>query len=127
MADIPENFMEYVQHHERVWGHDAYPNRPKLQQILDAPVVVFWQDIGPENIQNRRFHVTLHDKLDEIEDFISKALQRTHSELLDERIHHIFKRGKRREQLEVLKDKPHMLISYTGPLVFIQLFELYIV
>src|SRR5215510_5746872 len=93
MTDIPENFMEYVEHHERVWGHEAYPNRPKLQQILDAPVVVFWQDIGPENLQNRRFHVTLHDKLDEIEDFISKALQRTHSEVLEERIHRIFKQG----------------------------------
>jgi hypothetical protein len=95
MVDIPETFMDYVQHHERVWGHDAYPNRPKLQQMLDAPIVVFWQDIGPENMQNRRFRVTLHDKLDEIEDFISKALQRTHTELLNERIHRIFKRGVR--------------------------------
>lgn len=95
MAEIPETFMDYVQHHERVWGHEDYPNRPKLQQILDAPIVVFWQDIGPENLQNRRFHVTLHDKLDEIEDFISKALQRTHSEMLEERIHRIFKNGVR--------------------------------
>ena len=95
MADIPETFMDYVQHHERVWGHDDYPNRPKLQQILDAPIVVFWQDIGPENLQNRRFQVTLHDKLDEIENFISKALQRTHSEMLEERIHRIFKNGVR--------------------------------
>ena len=95
MSDIPETFMDYVQHHERVWGNESYPNRPKLQQILDAPIVVFWQDIGPENLQNRRFHVTLHDKLDEIEEFISKALQRTHTELLEERIHRIFKKGVR--------------------------------
>jgi hypothetical protein len=93
MSEIPETFMDYVEHHERVWGHDAYTNRPKLQQILDAPIVVFWQDIGPENLQNRRFHVTLHNLLDEVEDFISKALQRTHTEMLEERIHRIFKNG----------------------------------
>lgn len=95
MLDIPENFMDYVQYHERVWGNEQYPNRPKLQEILDASVVVFWQDIGMENLQNRRFEVTLHDKLDEIEESISKALQRTHNDYLEKRIHRIFKNGVR--------------------------------
>ena len=96
MSNLPLSFMDYVQFHERIWGDETYTNRPELQQILDADVVVFWQEIGPENMQNRRFHVTLHDKLDEVERHIAKAIQRTHNnEFPDERIHRIFKNGVR--------------------------------
>ena len=95
MSEIPLTFMEYVQFHERIWGDETYANRPTLQQILDAPIVVFWQEIGPENVQNRRFHITLHEQLSELEENISKVLQRTHNAYLDERIHRIFKKGVR--------------------------------
>jgi len=40
MAD----FFDTVQNHERTWGTQSYPERPKLQEMLEAPVVVFWQD-----------------------------------------------------------------------------------
>ncbi|MDQ7027740.1 MAG: hypothetical protein Q9P44_19535 [Anaerolineae bacterium] len=95
MLDVPKTFMDYVQFHERVWGNEQYPNRPQLQEILDASVVVFWQDIGMENLQNRRFQVTLHDQLDEVEVFISKALQRSHNDYLEKRIHRVYKNSVR--------------------------------
>lgn len=37
-------FLELVQLHERIWGTEAYPGRPTLAQVLDAPIVVLWVD-----------------------------------------------------------------------------------
>jgi len=90
MSDLPENFIEYVQHHERVWGTEHYPDRPTLAQILDAEIVVFWQLLGPENIQNRRFRVTLHETLDEIEQYYTKMVFRSQIEPPKDRIHRIW-------------------------------------
>lgn len=95
MADLPISFMDYVQHHERVWGVEQYPNRPTLAQILAAPVVVFWQKIGPENLQNRRFKVRLHDNLDEIEAFYTSMIFNKFVNAPTEQIHRIFQNGKR--------------------------------
>jgi hypothetical protein len=95
MADIPVSFMDYVQHHERVWGIEQYPNRPTLSQILEAPVVVFWQKIGPENLQNRRFTVRLHDNLDEIEAHYTSMIFAKTVLAPTEQIHRIFQKGKR--------------------------------
>ena len=95
MADIPVSFMDYVQHHERVWGIEQYPNRPTLSQILEAPVVVFWQKIGPENLQNRRFTVRLHDNLDAIEAHYTSIIFAKTVLAPTEQIHRIFQKGKR--------------------------------
>lgn len=95
MAEIPVSFMDYVQHHERVWGVEQYPHRPTLVQILEAPVVVFWQKIGPENLQNRRFTVRLHDNLEEIEAFYTAMIFNKTVNAPTEQIHRIFQKGKR--------------------------------
>lgn len=95
MGKIPETFMEYVQSHERVWGVENYLNRPDLVDILDAPVVVFWQKFGPDNAQNQKFKITLHDNLDAIKDHYTKMLFRANIDPPTERIHRIFHQKKR--------------------------------
>lgn len=40
-------FMELVQLHERMWGTEAYPNRPTLAALLKGPIVVMWVDTHP--------------------------------------------------------------------------------
>jgi hypothetical protein len=42
-------FMELVQLHERMWGTEAYPNRPSLADLLNGPIVVMWVDTHPAN------------------------------------------------------------------------------
>lgn len=95
MSKIPETFMEYVQSHERVWGIENYLNRPDLVDILEASVIVFWQKLGPENVQNQRFKITLHEDLDAIKDHYTKMLFRASIEPPKERIHRIFHDKKR--------------------------------
>lgn len=95
MDELPENFIEYVQHHERAWGQENYHERPSLSDILNAEVVVFWQLLGPENIQNRRYRVTLHETLESIEDYYTKLVFRSQIEPPKERIHRIWRNQKR--------------------------------
>lgn len=95
MDDIPENFIDYVQHHERVWGTESYKERPSLAEILNADIVVFWQKLNPENMQNRRYRLTLHDSLEDIENFYTKILFRSQIEPPKERIHRIWRNQKR--------------------------------
>ena len=56
-------FLERVQAHERNWGNKTYKNRPSLATVLDASIVVFWENKDkaiPETM-------TIHNSLDEIE------------------------------------------------------------
>ena len=87
--------MEYVQDHERVWGTEHYPERPSLADILEAPVVVFWQVLSPENMQNRRMRVTLHDTLDDIEAYYTQLVFPDNFQPPEERIHRIWRNQKR--------------------------------
>lgn len=59
-------FMELVELHERVWGTERYPLRPKLTDILESPVVVFWK--STESNDNR-YTITLHKDMSEVEKY----------------------------------------------------------
>lgn len=63
-------FIDLVQEHEREWGKKSYPGKPKLADILAAPVVAFWQVEGEEH----RLSITLHDDLSDIEKFLTRQL-----------------------------------------------------
>lgn len=65
-------FMEYVQLHERSWGNATYPGRPNLTDILNTPVVVFWA----VESKDERYQVTLHLDLREIEKHFYQMLFR---------------------------------------------------
>lgn len=74
------SFLDYVQQHERAWGKDSYPGRPKLEQFLASPVVAFWEPMdAKKNIKETpRRTATLHKSLDEIQDHFTKLLFRAH-------------------------------------------------
>jgi hypothetical protein len=83
------SFMDWIQEHERTWGNETYPARPNLEELLEAPVVVFWQPNNPKD-QKTRSTVTLHENLDVVEQHLSKLLFRVQVELPDRRIVQIF-------------------------------------
>lgn len=65
-----KNFMAAVEEHERSWGNESYPKRPSLFDILNAPVVVFWE----EGEEESRYTISLHKTLEEIEKFFIRLL-----------------------------------------------------
>ncbi len=81
--------MDWVQEHERSWGTETYPGRPNLGELLEAPVVIFWQPKDAKD-QKTRHTVTLHESLDAVEQHLSKLLFRAQIEVPDQRISKIF-------------------------------------
>lgn len=67
-----DEFMDYVQMHERLWGTKTYAGRPTLGDILDASIIIFWKE------ENRKppYTITLHEELRDIEILLFKMLFR---------------------------------------------------
>lgn len=85
-----KTLLDYVQEHERSWGTESYLKRPSLQEILEAPVVAFW------NVpKHGRLIVTLHDDVHEIENYLTKQLFRSEAPESKQRLSRIFRGGKR--------------------------------
>lgn len=42
MDPLNAGFLEIVELHERMWGTEQYPQRPKLSDLLSSPIVVLW-------------------------------------------------------------------------------------
>ena len=73
---VPPNsssFLVWVQEHERAWSNLVYSGRPSLEEILNAPVVVFWQRAGVEK-PDRYFVITLHPDLTQLEKHFARML-----------------------------------------------------
>lgn len=68
-----DNFLTWVQAHERAWGNQSYTGRPTLEQMLASPVVVFWQRAGMEKT-DKHYIVTLHDDLTKLEKHFARML-----------------------------------------------------
>lgn len=69
-----KNFVDYVQAHERMWGQDSYPDKPALNDILNARVVAFWIDANRAN--GKKHIITLHDNLEPIQDYLQTMVRR---------------------------------------------------
>lgn len=87
----PDQFMEYVQIHERAWGSKMYPGRPKLAEILNSPVVVFWRSNKKQDL----WTITLHAELKQIETYFLKLLFRSSIQPINKSVLRIFKDQKR--------------------------------
>lgn len=70
----PKVFLDYVQAHEREWGGQTYPQRPRMEQVLRAAVVAFWIDSTVAN--GSRHIITLHDDLSVIEEYFTRLIRR---------------------------------------------------
>lgn len=82
MADTSE-FMQRVQLHERTWGHETYPGRPQLDQILRAKVVAIWR--VPHKKDGDRWVVSTHPDLSYLEKFFLSQIFRFKAGLGDDR------------------------------------------
>lgn len=84
----PQNeFMEYVQLHERSWGDKTYPGRPNLTEIMQSRVVVFWQIEGKAD----RYVISLYKNIPELEKFLTRVLLLGNVNLSRRRLAKIFK------------------------------------
>jgi hypothetical protein len=96
MPTHDKSFMDYVQDHERSWGNETYQGRPNLAELIQSPVVVFWEVLKSEkNIKEvPPYTVSLHKSLSEVEHYFAKILVRAQVEAPKQRIYRIFANGK---------------------------------
>jgi hypothetical protein len=96
MAASKNSFLDFVQQHERSWGTDTYLNRPTLEQFLSSPVVVFWEatDAKKDIKTSPRYTASLHNSLNEVEEYFIKLLFRSQIELPKNRVIKIFSHQK---------------------------------
>lgn len=66
-----QDFMSLVQLHERAWGLDSYPGRPKLDDILKAWIVVFWH---PTLRRDHAYRISIHENMQDVEQFVTDLL-----------------------------------------------------
>lgn len=86
-----DNLNAYIELHERSWGMRQYAGRPKLDDILKAPVVAFWR---PSDDKDDRCTITLHDNLFDLEKYFTRLLFRSNVEPPKRRVAKIFRDGK---------------------------------
>lgn len=96
MSANSKSFMDYVQEHERTWGTENYADRPNLVDILQAPVVVFWEVLPNNDSKSKemRSAISLHQSLDELEQYFSRLIFRSSVEIPKRRVERIFSGGK---------------------------------
>jgi hypothetical protein len=88
----PNTFLGWVQAHERAWGNQTYSGRPTLEQMLSAPVVVFWSRAGMEK-SDKHYIVTLHDDLSALEKHFARLLMFAENDTARNRVVAIFEGG----------------------------------
>lgn len=88
-------FMECVQMHERAWGMETYVNRPPLEKIMAAPVVVFWKSRHKKKAADELWTVTLHADMAALEHHFTSLLFRVTVKPLDKIAVRIFQNQKR--------------------------------
>lgn len=82
-----ETFMAYVQNHERAWGMDTYPGRPRLDEILNAWIVAFWY---PTRRREPGFRITLHRDIDEIQQHVTELVLHSNTRPPERRLARLF-------------------------------------
>ena len=83
----PSVFMGLVELHERNWGTDSYSERPRLSDILDAPVVVFWHSTDKNEARNL---ITLHDDLKQLSSYVEDMFLSQNTRRIDRRFSRIY-------------------------------------
>lgn len=95
MAEIDDkknNFLGYIEQHERVWGTQEYPGRPSLFDLINAKVVAFWH---PAAEGDKRLTVTVHEDMTDLNTFLARLLLHINDKPPDRRLARIFVSGKK--------------------------------
>lgn len=67
---MTRTFLSEVELHERAWGVSSYANRPKLSEIMEAWVVIFWR----HDRRDPGYRITLHKGAEEIHEYVTNLL-----------------------------------------------------
>lgn len=86
-----DSFMGYVELHERAWGMDTYAGRPKLEDILNAPVVTFWY---PNKGRDSRHMIVIFQTTQEFGDYVSQLVLDSKAKQPDRRLSRVFVKRK---------------------------------
>lgn len=86
-----ETFMREVEEHERSWGNKSYQGRPSLLEIIQSPVVVFWEHVE-QDVPNT---VMLYNDLKEIEKYYVRILATRNPDGFKRRIVQVFQNQER--------------------------------
>jgi hypothetical protein len=87
-----DSFVGYVELHERAWGMDTYSGRPKLEDILGAPIVTFWY---PAKGRESRQTVMLFTTMKELNEYLSSLVLESKVRQPEKRLARLFVRQKR--------------------------------
>lgn len=87
-----DSFVGHVELHERAWGMDTYSGRPKLEDILSAPIVTFWY---PAKGRESRQTVMLFATMKELNEYISSLVLESKVRQPDKRLARLFVKQKR--------------------------------
>lgn len=93
MSKADDNFLGWVQLHERTWGTSTYPGRPSLEAIMQSPVVTFWRQA--DNEKDLRYKIKLYEDLKDLERFYTKLLLRLVVEIPKDRLVRVYVHRKR--------------------------------
>lgn len=82
-----DTFMGFVELNERAWGSDGYAGRPRLEEILRARVVAFWQ-----HSRNRdpAYRVSVHENLHEIHEWAAHVLIESRTRTPEKRLARLY-------------------------------------
>jgi hypothetical protein len=78
-----DTFMGFIELNERAWGTDSYPGRPRLEAILRARVVAFWQS---NKARDPAYRVTVHENITEIHHWATDMLIASKTRVPDRRL-----------------------------------------
>lgn len=84
---MDESFTSYVELHERAWGMDSYPGRPKLEDILSARVVALWHS---STKREPGYRITVYDDIKEVNQHIMDLVLHSKTESPQRRLFRLF-------------------------------------
>ncbi len=88
-----DDFLHWVQMHERAWGDERYRDRPSLEDILQAAVVTFWKPVKQE--KHLRYRIRIYPNTHEVERYMTRLAFRLSVALPDERLARIYVQRRR--------------------------------
>lgn len=99
MSKSDDTFLGFVELNERAWGTESYVGRPKLQEILDARVVVFWHSTKRRDPGLR---ISVYPDLKALHHYTSRMLIHSNTQQPDRRIARVYV-DRRRMRLKGIK------------------------
>lgn len=79
--------MKYVEQHERAWGMDFYPGRPKLEDIMKAAVVALWY---PPHRKEPGYRISVHPNMKEVNQHLAYLVIHAKTRQPEKRLFRLF-------------------------------------